>query len=378
MFLWCDVAQTNPSQACVSAPQNPGLRTGWGGGGSGRSIAIALDSSYPGFAGVASLAANSRSYRRTNGHQIASAIPRFAICSKSAFGSPPLLRYAPTGAGSVQTTSMYGGRTSPNRIAHQDRITSTVGASTKGGASLPFITTGAPKRSGSLMLNIAGTIPAFPTSRSCLLLAKSSISAKARVVPDPPCQTNQMKNSWVNTWGGGCPALAAAMFSASAASQSGRTAARMEIPCTPTSQSPLSISTTISTAGSESPPCSRGRIIAAIPPARSIPRTCTTNQTSTTQLTLGSSAAKLRTTTSGAPPVSLMPQFLCWKKCSVSTTKIAAAKAGNRPAAPSPAMGSSLFTGYCAIISTASAVVAPATGSVCRRFESDKAVAAQA
>src|SRR3954469_6573946 len=105
-------------------------------------------------------------------------------------------------------------------------ITPMTGASTNGGASLPFITTGAPKSSGSLMLKMAGTIPALPTSRSCLLFAKSSSSAKARVVPDPPCQTNQMKNSCVNTCGGGWPALAAAMFSASAASQRGRTAAR--------------------------------------------------------------------------------------------------------------------------------------------------------
>ena len=80
------------------------------------------------------------------------------------------------------------------------------------------------------MLKMAGTMPAFPTSRSCFDRANRSISAKASVVPDPPCQTNQMKNSWVNTWGGGSPALAAAMFSASACSQSGRTAASTETP----------------------------------------------------------------------------------------------------------------------------------------------------
>src|ERR1700682_4485074 len=56
-----------------------------------------------------------------------SAIARLMSCSNSAFTSPPLLRYAPTGAGSVHTTSMYGGRTIPNRIAHHDKTTSTVG-----------------------------------------------------------------------------------------------------------------------------------------------------------------------------------------------------------------------------------------------------------
>ena len=74
----------------------------------------------------------------------------------------------------------------------------------------------------------------------------------------------------------------------------------------------------------------------------------------------------------------MIPHWRRAKACSVSTAKIAAANAGNSPAAPSPAMGSILFTGYCATIRTASAVVAPATGSVSRRFDSDKAVATQA
>ena len=95
-------------------------------------------------------------------------------------------------------------------------------------------------------------------------------------------------------------------------------------------------------------------------------------------VTVGSIAAKLRTTTSGAPPLILMPHLRRWKACSTSTAKMAAAKAGKRPAAPSEAIGSILFTGYCATIRTASAVVAPATGSVSRRFDSDKAVATQA
>ena len=119
-------------------------------------------------------------------------------------------------------------------------------------------------------------------------------------------------------------------------------------------------------------------MIAAIPPARSIPSTCTTIQTSTTQLTLGNRAAKLRTTTSGAPPLILMPHLRRWKACSTSTAKMAAAKAGKRPAAPSGAIGSILFTGYCATRSTASAVVAPATGSDSRRRDKDSAVATQA
>src|SRR5438105_3543800 len=163
-------------------------------------------------------------------HHIMSAIPRFRSCSASAFASSPLLRYAPTGAGNVQTTSTYGGRTTPKCIAHQDSTTRTMGAAMKGGASLPFITTGAPKSKGSLMLKMAGTMPALPTRRSCLLRAKSSRRAKASVVTEPTCQTNQMKNSCVKTCGADCPALAAAMFSASAASQSGRTAASTEMP----------------------------------------------------------------------------------------------------------------------------------------------------
>src|SRR5712692_3340022 len=230
---------------------------------------------------------------------------------------------------------MYGGRTRPKRMQSQVRVARITGTTTKGGASLPFITTGVPKRRGSLMLKIAGTTPARPTSRSCFDRAKSSISASARVVPEPPCQMNQTKNSWVNTCGGGCPALTAAMFSASAESHSGFTAASTDSTCTPTIHSALSMSTTSRTAASESPPCTKGRNRAEMPPTRSTPATCTRNHTTPMQIEVGSSAAKLRTTTSGAPPLSRIPQRRCAKKWITSTAKIAAAKEGNRPAAPS-------------------------------------------
>ncbi len=112
---------------------------------------------------------------------MAIATARLKNCRAIARGSPPVLKYAPTGAGSVQTTSIYGARTQPRWIASHVVITATSGAATKGGASLPFITTGAPKSSGSLMLKSAGTIPARPTSRSCFDFAKSKSSAKASV-----------------------------------------------------------------------------------------------------------------------------------------------------------------------------------------------------
>src|SRR5207245_4617654 len=85
-----------------------------------------------------------RSYLRTKGHQIASAMPRLTICSTTARTSPPELRYAPIGAGSVHTTSIYGGRTNPKCIASQLSVAMIAGASTNGDASFPFITTGVP------------------------------------------------------------------------------------------------------------------------------------------------------------------------------------------------------------------------------------------
>ena len=48
---------------------------------------------------------------------MAIAIARLTTCSTSARTSPPVLRYAPTGAGRVHTTSRYGARTQPSRIA---------------------------------------------------------------------------------------------------------------------------------------------------------------------------------------------------------------------------------------------------------------------
>src|SRR5207245_10528495 len=55
-----------------------------------------------------------RSYLRTKGHQIASAMARLTICSMTARTSPPELRYPPFEDGSVHTRSMYEGRTRPN------------------------------------------------------------------------------------------------------------------------------------------------------------------------------------------------------------------------------------------------------------------------
>src|SRR5437868_637729 len=91
---------------------------------------------------------------------------------------------------------MYGGRTMPKCIAAQLSATMIAGASTKGGASLPFMTTGVPKMSGSLMLKIAGTMPARPTRRSCFDLANSRSRASASVAPDPPCQVNQQPHEY--------------------------------------------------------------------------------------------------------------------------------------------------------------------------------------
>src|SRR5207248_2834058 len=78
-------------------------------------------------------------------------------------------------------------------------------------------------------------------------------------------------------------------------------------PWTPTSHSALSMTTTTTTAARLSPPRTSGRKIAAIPLTRSTPKTWTRAHTTPMSSALGSKAAKLRTTTSGAPPLSRLP-----------------------------------------------------------------------
>lgn len=122
---------------------------------------------------------------------MANEIPMLMRTITIALQSPPVARYAPIGAGSVQGGMIYVGETSPTDVAIYARVPVINGIVTNGMIRIGFNTIGAPKMIGSLILKIPGTILVLPSAFKYLEREKNTMArTNPRVAPDPPIQMN--------------------------------------------------------------------------------------------------------------------------------------------------------------------------------------------
>ena len=77
----------------------------------------------------------------------------------------------------------------------------TIGERINGIVKVGFITIGAPKIIGSLILNRPGKKPIFPNSFKYADLDVKNKQTSAKVAPAPPIQTNHCKNISVKIFG---------------------------------------------------------------------------------------------------------------------------------------------------------------------------------
>ena len=77
----------------------------------------------------------------------------------------PAPHAAPIGAGAVHGTNEIALPIRSELAANHATVAFTIGATMNGTNRIGFITIGLPKITGSLMLNMAGTIPSLPIER---------------------------------------------------------------------------------------------------------------------------------------------------------------------------------------------------------------------
>ena len=112
--------------------------------------------------------------------------------SNNALISPLVDKKAPIGAGNVQGTKIAGLETQFIYIAIYVVIVIVIGPNINGITKYGFNIIGAPKITGSLILNILGINAVFPIAFRCEDFALNNIrKTKPIVHPDPPIQMNQ-------------------------------------------------------------------------------------------------------------------------------------------------------------------------------------------